>query len=128
MPAQSGGLPREANHDPVTTMSYHRKRGSRGLGDVAQTITTSVAVVQDPYFPEAICRIDQLRSIENGLHVLPCTNTPPNKAGGVGLRKVMPLMRAYVTAEQHRPWSYVGLAAAVIGLPMLVGYAIGKKG
>lgn len=115
-------------------MSYHRKNKDHdraALGDAAsvlQTVATGVSVVNDPYFNEAVCRIGQLRSIENGQPVGACAKTPPNLGGGVGLRKAMPAMRAYVVAEQHRPWSYVAGAAVVLGIPMLIGYALGRKG
>ncbi len=37
----------------------------------------------------------------------------------------MPALREYVKAEQQ-PWRYAVAAGVVIGLPMLLGYALGK--
>lgn len=114
-------------------MSYHRNRHRLGsaspMGDVASVVKTGAEVVADPYFGETVCRVQQLRAIERGEKVVPaCATTPPNIGGGVGLRKAMPALRGYVWAERNRPLSYALVAAGVIGLPMLIGYAIGKKG
>ncbi len=115
-------------------MSYYRKNQrskAPPLGDVTsalQAVATGVDVVNDPYFNETVCRVRQLRAIERGEKLTVCTITPPNLGGGVGLRKVMPALRAYVAAEQRRPWSYVVGAGVVLGIPMLLGYALGRKG
>lgn len=108
-------------------MSYHRKHNGRtlALGDAASVISTAIGVTQDPYFNETVCRVQQLRAIENRTAVPACQVTPKNVAGGVGLRKAMPALRAYVYAEQHK-WTYVAAAVGVLGVPMLIGYALGK--
>lgn len=111
-------------------MSFHRNRRS-GLGDAASVVNavvTGAQVVSDPYFNEAVCRVQQLRAIESGQAPGPCQTTPPNLGGGVGLRRVMPAVRAYVKVEQYRPWSYVAGAAVVLGVPLLIGYALARKG
>lgn len=113
-------------------MSYHRKspRTERvALGDVAGAIATASQVVQDPYFNEVLCRINQLTAIERKQPIPNCTSTPDNIAGGVGLRKAMPALRAYIYAEkQPLKWPLIAAAAGVIGIPALIGYAIGKGG
>ena len=109
-------------------MSYVKQRRYRGrpmgLGDTLSTLTSAA---QDPYLSETICRVGQLKAIENAQPVPGCAITAPNLGGGVGLRKVMPALRAYVYAEQH-PWVYPAAVLGVIGLPMLIGYALGKGG
>jgi len=100
----------------------YTKRNRAGMGD---TISTLVGTATDPYLSEVICRVGQLRSIENHQTPGPCATTAPNLGGGVGLRKVMPAMRAYVYAEQH-PWVYPAAVAGVIGLPLLIGYFLAK--
>lgn len=134
MPAQSGGLPDE-HHDPhdLTTMSYHRnsprvRSALAPMGDVASAVKTGADVIGDPYFGETVCRVQQLRAIERKEAVPTCMVTQPNLPGGVGLRKAMPAIRGYVWAERNRPLSYALIAAGVLGLPMLLGYAIGKRG
>lgn len=115
-------------------MSYHRKQkrlARAPLGDVStvvKAVATGVDVINDPYFPETLCHIQQLKQIENGLAVQRCARTAPNLSGGVGLRKAMPAVRVYVEAERYRPWSYLVGAGVVLGLPMLVGYALGRRG
>ncbi len=109
-------------------MSYHRKQivmQPSPLGDAVSVIATAVDVTKDPYFSETVCRVQQLAALENKRAVPACSTTRPGLAGGVGLRKVMPALRAYVKAEQQ-PLYYAAGAAVVIGLPMLLGYALGK--
>jgi hypothetical protein len=118
-------------------MSYHRSRtGGRvrvALGDsvadkiktIAAATSTAADVVNDPYLPETICRAQQLVAIENR-HALPaCANSPAGMAGGIGLRKLMLPLRGLVYAEQHR-WVYPVAAVAAIGVPMALGYLLGK--
>ena len=117
-------------------MSYFRKSGSPparsslgGIVDTIKTVTsgvsTAVDISTDPYLPETICRAKQLAAIEDRTTVPTCTNTRPGLQGGIGLRKAMVPLRAYVYAEQ-RPWVYPVAIAAVIGIPLLVGVMIGK--
>lgn len=109
-------------------MSYLRKRYGRtavtGLGD---TIATLASTAADPYLSEVICRVGQLKAIENHEVVPPCATTPPNLGGGVGLRRVMPALRGYVYAEQHA-WVYPAVIGTVIGFPLLIGYLIARRG
>jgi len=111
-------------------VSYHRKHTHlaprAGLGDVVSAITTAVDVTKDPYFGETICRVRQLSAIEKRIAVPGCNTTAPNLGGGVGLRKLMPPLRAYVYAERHK-WAYVAAGAGVLGLPLLLGYVLGRS-
>ncbi len=123
-------------------MSYIRKRYSRSprgatgatiaMGDAASTITSLVSTVgiatdlaTDPYLPETVCRVSQIRALNNGQRPGACAETPMNKTGGVGLRRFVKPLRAYVYAEQH-PWVYAAAVVGVVGVPMLIGYALGK--
>lgn len=114
-------------------MSYFRKHsGLSGLGGVIDTIKTvssaagaAVEITTDPYFPETVCRAKQLAAIEDHKAVPPCTNTRPGLQGGIGLRKAMIPLRAYVYAEQ-RPWVYPVAIAAAVGIPLVLGFMIGK--
>jgi hypothetical protein len=114
-------------------MSYHRNRSTpAALGDLASTITGIASTVgvatdlaNDPYLPEAVCHVGQLKALNNGQRPAACAKTAPNLAGGVGLRKLMPAMRAYVYAEQNK-WAYGAAAAVVIGVPFLLGFLAGK--
>lgn len=102
---------------------YGRRRAARvGLGD---TIGTLLSTASDPYLSETICRVSQLKALNDHTAVPGCTTTPPGMPGGIGLRKVMPAFRGYVYAEQY-PWVYFAAIAGVVGLPMLIGYALGK--
>lgn len=124
-----------------TTMSYARymrrnRKPPQPMGDfgsvisgVLNTITGAVNKVaefgSDPYSPELICRIGQLAAIKGHQPVPACQSVPLTVDDSIGLRKAMLPLRAYVYAEQH-PWAYPAAAAAVVGLPFLLGYYLGK--
>lgn len=122
-------------------MSYLRKRyGKRkrksALGDIASSLSSlfgnvenaagaALSFSQDPYLPEVACRFNQLASINANQTPGACTDTPPNLAGGVGLRNVIVPLRAYVYAQEHK-WVYPVAVAAIIGIPLFVGYQLGS--
>jgi hypothetical protein len=114
-------------------MSYHRKTtlGPKGrnlpMGDAASAISVANDVIHDPYFNEAVCRVKQLQAIENRQAVPVCAKTAPNIGGGVGLRAAMPALRGYVYASQKPfKWPLWAAVAGAVGVPMLIGYALGK--
>jgi hypothetical protein len=92
------------------------------MGDVLSTV---VGASQDPYLSEVICRVEQLQSIDKKQPVKPCVKTRPGLPGGIGLRRTIQPLRAYVYAEQ-RPWVYPVAVAAIVGLPLFIGYQLGK--
>lgn len=119
-------------------MSYTKRNPDRvALGDAMDTVT-QVAASVDPYFPEALCRIKQLRALKTGrtpLQILigkkptetvpTCTSTPPGR-GGVGVEKAIKPLRAGVYVAQHPMTVWLGVTA-ILGVPLLVGYMIGKR-
>lgn len=104
-------------------MSYHR--GRSGLGDVASLAAKVSDLSTDPYLNETICRLEQVKAIRGNDPVSTCARTPAGLPGGVGLRKAVPLLRGYVFAEQH-PWVYPIAVGAIVGLPVLVGFLLGR--
>jgi len=95
------------------------------MGDLASALSTAADVAGDPYLPEVICRIQQLKNIDRGETVATCIDTPEGVAGGVGLRNAMTPLRAYVYAQQNK-WVYPLAVAAMIGIPMWLGYELGR--
>jgi hypothetical protein len=95
------------------------------MGDVISTIGTVLDVANDPAMPEVVCRIQQLQSIDRGQPVPICAETIPG-LGSPWIQNVLPVLRGYVYAQQNK-WVYPVLVAAVIGLPMWVGYELGRK-
>lgn len=143
MPADDDGPPKGIS-EKVITMSYIRNPQSRegrnprtpgvlgALGDLASTITNIASTVgiatelaTDPYLPEVVCRVGQVKAINDGKSPSSCVRTAPNLSGGVGLRKAVKPMRAYVYAEQHK-WVYPAAVIGVLAIPFLIGYAAGK--
>lgn len=109
-------------------MSYHQ-RHPRGylppMGDIGGTIATAIDVATDPYIPEIVCRVQQLKQIGSNQPVQVCTDTPDTVVGGVGIRSAMPALRAYVFAQQN-PWVYPVAIAAILGIPLWIGYELGR--
>lgn len=109
-------------------MYIRRPHGLAGVdaATVATGIATAADITTDPYLPETICRAKQLLAIEAKTAVPACATTPSGKFGGIGLRKVMPALRAYVYAEQ-RPWVYPLAIGAAVGIPFLLGVLAGRS-
>lgn len=110
-----------------------RKEDPAPLGDIGTTLTNLAStwgiatdLANDPYLAETVCRVGQLKAMTNGQPVKACTKTASGLRGGVGLSRVMPAMRAYVYAEQH-PWAYIAAFAGIIGVPLAIGYALGRR-
>ena len=130
-------------------MSYEpRKTGTAhaALGDAfsdllacgKSAVGTAVGGAVDPYLPEVICRISQLQALSKGrtplqamlgkkptVAVPVCARTPAGKPG-IGLERAVKPLRALVYVNQHPIAAWAGLTA-IIGVPMLVGYMIGKR-
>lgn len=92
---------------------------------MSSVVSTAVDVADDPYLPEVICRAGQLHQIEVGQPVQACATTASGLTGGIGMRKIIQPLRAFVYAEQHR-WVYPLAAAVIFGLPLAIGYTLGK--
>lgn len=103
----------------------------RYLSKSATGLSAASAVLDDPYFPEVTCQILRLRDINKGIKgTKPCPPTVTTAAAlrkGVGLVSVRRPLRAVVYAKAN-PWAAPLAAAVVVGVPMLIGYALGKKG
>lgn len=106
-------------------VTKRRKPLLGALGDLASTLTTALDVASDPYLPEIVCRVGQLKNIDHGEVVQTCLETPDDIAGGVGLRNAIYPLRAYVYAQQNK-WVYPLAVAAILGIPMWIGYELGK--
>jgi hypothetical protein len=119
-------------------MSYRRTQFQEALGVDLTTIAqyaaklpqyagTIAEVIDDPYLPELACRIDQIYEARHHLPIKVCAVTPPQTAAsGIGLGRGMPLIRAFSLAEQN-PILFPLAAIVAIGLPILIGYKLGKR-
>lgn len=93
--------------------------------EVLALLSKAQGVIEDPYLPELVCLTTQLRAVEARKPLPVCQPTIP-RAGGIGLRKAVPLVKAYVYAEQH-PWVKPVAVAAALGIPFLLGYLVGRR-
>lgn len=110
---------------PMMGMGDFASSAMAALTQAGGALGTGAKVVSDPYLPEVLCYVDQLAQIEAGGKVTACPRLPAGRVGGIGLRKVVTPLRAYVYAEQH-PWVYPVAIGAAIGIPFLLGYLFGK--
>ncbi len=96
-----------------------------GLAGIADTIAN---IGKDPYLSEVACRAAQIVALRKGapVPVMQCPRTAPGLPGGVGLSAAVKPMRAYVTVQKHPALVPLGIAIA-IGLPVLLGYYLGKR-
>jgi hypothetical protein len=104
---------------------YRRRLPSRAMGDVLDSITTTLDVASDPAMPEVVCRVQQLQAIDRGQTVPVCAQTPDG-VGAPWIQNVLPVLRGYVYAQQNK-WVYPLVVLGVIGLPLWVGYELGRK-
>ena len=129
-------------------MSYSRRKiGTQlAMGDSfsdllacgKSMVGTAIGGTVDPYLPEVICRISQLQALSKGrtplqamfgkkptVPVPSCTPTPAGK-GGIGLERAARPLRALVYANRHPTIVWLGLTA-LLGVPLLAGYWLGKR-
>ncbi len=120
-------------------MSYSKRntQPSVALGDTWSTIKAMSSAV-DPYLPEAFCRIDQIRALKKDRTPLqalfgkkPTTSIPncavtPEGRGGIGVDKAIRPLRAGVYVYRKPITVWLGLTA-VLTVPFLIGYAVGRK-
>ena len=109
-------------------MSYHSRNGLGGVEDrLGLAAGVAASALTNPYVPEILCRVRQIEAAnaKPPKAIVPCPTTPA-VFDSLGLRKFMPIARAYVYAEQ-RPWAYPVMAALVVGVPFLLGYLAGRS-
>lgn len=99
------------------------------MGDVLQSIgnalSTAAGISNDPYSSELICRLRQVAALGTSTKVA-CTSTPLGYQSPAKLKKPVVALRGFVFAEQN-PWAYPAAIAAVVGVPFLLGYLVGRK-
>lgn len=93
--------------------------------------------VADPYFPAVVQSILDLDAVSNGRPPIDPTQgqqiadslkgvvSPTPGSPGLGLQGASYALDAYVWAKQN-PWLFPFAVAAVIGIPMLIGYKMAK--
>lgn len=109
-------------------MAYVNGRRSRrqALSGVQETIskakdvlTAANTILNDPALPEVTSIVMELHKME-----------PPSKTGkpspGIGLRRVVPALKAYRYAAKHK-WVLPTVVAGALIVPFFLGYAVGKR-
>jgi len=100
-------------------------------------VGAAIGGAADPDLPEAMCRVAQLQALGKGrtplqalfgkkptVPVPTCVKAPPGQ-GGIGLERAVKPLRALVYVNQHPIAAWAGLTA-LFGVPVLLGYMIGK--
>lgn len=98
---------------------------SSALNALASAVGTVGNIASDPYLPEVTCLVGELSALRHGQTPTPCGKTQRGLPGGVGLEDAVTPLRAYVYAKQN-PWVFPVAVLAILGVPFLVGYSIGK--
>lgn len=107
------------------------------LGDTWDTVK-SLSVGIDPYLPEALCRVDQIRALHKDRTALQaffgkpptvpvpnCIAMPPGQKG-IGVEKALAPLRAAAYVYQNPMVVWAGLTA-VLMIPFAAGYFVGKR-
>ena len=104
------------------------------FADVDLALSDAVA---DPYFPNVVQSILELDAVSNGrppiapdrgasiVGGLKNVVSPTPGSPGLGLQGASYALDVFVWAKQN-PWLFPFAVAAVIGIPMLIGYRMGK--
>lgn len=124
-------------------MSYTSKYGAvAALGstwDDALSVVKGMSGSVDPYLPEVLCRVDQIRALRKDrsaiqalfgkaptVPVPDCATTAPGLPG-VGVEQAVAPLRAYVYMNKNPAVVWLGLTAALM-IPFLLGYSVGRSG
>ena len=120
------------------THRYRKPRSPRAaMGDTWDTVKSLSAGI-DPYLPEALCRVDQIRALRKDrspleamlgkgptVPVPSCYEVAPGQSG-IGVEKALKPLRAGVYVYEHPIVVWLG-ATAVLAVPMLIGYMLGRR-
>jgi len=131
------GDPRGSRGSNITMSYLPRKAAQAALGDTWDTVKSMSGGV-DPYLPEALCRVDQIRALRKDRTALQiffgkkptvpvpnCTPQPPGR-NGIGVEKAIKPLRAAAYAYQHPVVVWLGLTAILV-VPFLAGVAVGRS-
>ncbi len=137
----SGLLPSNITMTYTTRKSRYAEPMGDSLSDLIKcgqsAIGAAIGGATDPYLPEVMCRIAQLQALGKGrtplqtlfgkkptVAVPACAAVAPGR-GGIGLEKAVKPLRSLVYVNQHPVAVWLGLTA-LLGVPVLLGYMIGK--
>lgn len=104
---------------------YRTRRPKQAMGDLPGVLTTGLDLATDPYTQELVCQVQALRNIAHGTAPGVCPEVVDGTPDDAGIRNLVKGLRAYVYAQAN-PWVYPVAIAAVLGIPFLVGYSMGK--
>jgi hypothetical protein len=105
-------------------MSYIQRKALSGISDYVDrgvtALTAAKTILEDPALMEVSGLVLKLHNMQ-----------PPPKPGskpapGIGLKDVVPPLRAYVKFKENPVIGYA-IVGAILGAPFLLGYALGKR-
>jgi hypothetical protein len=120
-------------------MGYTARQAMGGIADDAVATLKRASGLVDPYFPEAICHVDQIIALRKNrkftqamlgkkptVAVPTCYETAPGIPGGIGVEQALRPLRAAVYVHEHA--TLVALSAvAMVAIPFFLGVAVGKR-
>jgi hypothetical protein len=120
-------------------MSYTKRNPQPrvALGDTWDTVKSMSGAV-DPYLPEALCRIDQIRALRQGRSPLqalfgkaptvpvPTCATIQDGLPGIGVEKAIKPLRAAAYLYRNPAVVWLGLTVA-LSIPFALGIMVGRS-
>jgi hypothetical protein len=117
-------------------MTYHTHMS--GVADDVMSLAKQVSGSVDPYLPEVLCRVDQIRALQTDrtfvqgvfgkkatVPVPACPRPAVDVRKGVGVVLAVRPLRGAAYLYSHPTVVAIGLAA-VVAIPYLLGYSHGK--
>jgi hypothetical protein len=104
-----------------------RALGLRAMGDlsdVLDAVSAGQAIATDPGLPETVQLALRLKNVAAREAV--ASGQPPSTSPGIGLGAILPYLRLYVQSREQS-WILPAVIVAAIGLPFLLGVAVGRR-
>jgi hypothetical protein len=91
-----------------------------GVVDTLKSVVSSAStIIEDPALPQLTKSVLELKAIEQ-------KRGGSTGAKGIGLSEIVKPVQYFVYYKKNR-WILPVVAIALLGIPMLIGYSIGKK-
>lgn len=96
-------------------------------GTAADTVVSAAAVVSDPALPEVVRLIRQIHEAEKASAPPSKPGTkPPSYSAGVGLSAAIGPLKVILYARRN-PWVVPAAAAALLAVPLFIGFSLGRS-
>jgi len=98
------------------------EKAKQYAGKAGSILDSAKVILEDPALPEITGYILELNRLEQKA---PKKGGAPSKTKGVGLKRVIVPLKYYVAYRKNPIVGYIAIAA-ILGLPFMLGYLLGK--